>query len=106
MFTKQTLAIGILVLMLDPAFSQTKEIQKLELGDYFDMEYVSSPQISPSGDEIVYTRRWINKYEDKSQSDLWIMNMDGQKNRFLMKGQDPRWSPDGQRLAFIREGEP
>ena len=34
------------------------------------------------------------------------MNADGSKNRFLTKGSDAEWSPDGTRIAYIAEGEP
>ncbi|MDQ3520742.1 MAG: S9 family peptidase, partial [Gemmatimonadota bacterium] len=73
---------------------------------YFDYETVADPQISPSGNEIVYTRRWINKLEDRWDSALWIMNADGSRNRFLTKGSNAVWSADGKRIAYLAEGEP
>lgn len=106
MLKKMYLSIGILVLFAVSSFSQSESISKLELEDYFELEGVSSPQISPSGDEIIYTRRWVNKYEDRRESDLWTMNLTGKGHRFLMKGSNPLWSPDGNRLAFLKKGEP
>jgi Tol biopolymer transport system component len=44
--------------------------------------------------------------EDRWRSDIWIMNADGSRSRFLTKGSSPRWSPDGTRFAFLEEGEP
>ena len=58
------------------------------------------------GAQIVYTRRWVNQNEDKMEASLWVMNADGSKNRFLTKGSDAEWSPDGTRIAYIAEGDP
>ena len=78
----------------------------LTVDHYLDWEQVSDPQISPDGAQIVYTRRWVNKLEDKWESALWIMNADGSHNRFLVKGSDARWSPDGTRILYLADGEP
>ena len=58
------------------------------------------------GTQIVYTRRYVNKLEDRFDGALWIMNADGSKNRFLAKGGGARWSPDGTRIAYLNDGEP
>jgi dipeptidyl aminopeptidase/acylaminoacyl peptidase len=73
---------------------------------YLDWEQVSDPQISPDGSQILYTRRWVNKVEDRWDAALWIMNADGSRNRFLAKGSNARWSPDGSRIAYFADGEP
>src|SRR2546427_5040298 len=36
----------------------------------------------------------------------WIMSVDGSHHRFLVKGSDARWSPDGQRILYLADGEP
>ena len=82
------------------------EKRHLELEDYLDFEQVNSPQISPDGKQIVYTRRWVDKKNDEWVSDIWIMDSNGTRNRFLIKGSSPTWSPDGTRIAFVGEGEP
>ena len=73
---------------------------------YLDWERVSDAQISPDGARIVYTRQAVNKVDDKWESSLWILNADGSQHRFLVKGQNARWSPDGKRLLYLAEGEP
>ena len=42
----------------------------------------------------------------KRENALWLMNSDGTKNRFLVKGSGAKWSPDGTRLAYVAPGEP
>ena len=74
---------------------------RLTVEKYLDLENVSDPRIAPDGDEIVYVRRWINMMTDSHKSALWIMNADGSRNRYLTEGSEPRWSPSGDRLAFL-----
>ena len=81
-------------------------IRKISLGMYLDMVNVSDPEISPDGKQIVFTRRWVDKMNDKYESALYIMNSDGGRQRFLVKGSGARWSPDGTRIAYMAEGEP
>jgi dipeptidyl aminopeptidase/acylaminoacyl peptidase len=102
------IVIGIAGALLLPAAAtaQTREVKKLQLEQFFDFETVSNPRISPDGTQIVYTRGWVDKVNDRRSSALWIMNADGSKNRFLTSGSNAIWSPDGTRIAFSREGEP
>lgn len=88
------------------AWAEAQSINKLRLEQSLDMETVGDPQISPDGSEIVYARTWIDKMNDKRETDLWIMNANGSKNRFLIKGGSPSWSPDGTRIAYTAQGDP
>jgi len=78
----------------------------LTVEKYLDFEQVAEPRVSPDGSQIIYTRRWVNKLEDRFESALWIMSADGTKNRFLATGSSAIWSPDGTRIAFLAEGKP
>ena len=82
------------------AAAQDDGLQKLTLDRYLDMESVSNPQISPDGAQIIYTRGWIDRVNDRRKSALWIMNVDGSRNRRLLEGGGVRWSPDGTRVLF------
>jgi dipeptidyl aminopeptidase/acylaminoacyl peptidase len=88
------------------AAQQGSPSRLLKVENYLDYESVADPRISPDGSEIVYTRRWVNQIDDKMDAALWVISADGSRNRFLTKGADARWSPDGARIAFIAEGEP
>jgi len=79
---------------------------KLALSDYLEWEGVQAPSFSPDGRQIVFTRRWIDKVNDKWESSVWIMNADGLRSRMLLKGSAARWSTDGTRIAYVAEGEP
>ena len=53
------------------------------VGKYLDYETGGEPQISRDGSQVVYTRRWVNKLEDKWDAALWIMNADGSDRKRL-----------------------
>ena len=101
------LALALLTLAPFALGAQEKKADTLLTVDkYLDFEQVAEPRVSPDGSQIIYTRRWVNKLEDKFESSLWIMNADGSKNRFLITGGSAVWSPDGTRIAYLAEGKP
>lgn len=81
-----------------------QQSDKLELLDVFNLEYISDPQISPDGKQVVYVRNFKDVMTDKNLSNLWIVNFDGSQNRPLTTGNtsdnNPLWSPDGKKLLF------
>ena len=68
------------------ASSPTPQPSKLTLEQYFDLEDVQDPRLSPDGKQVIYTRRWVDKLNDRWESSLWIMNADGSRNRHLLDG--------------------
>jgi dipeptidyl aminopeptidase/acylaminoacyl peptidase len=95
-----------LIALPGTSVSQEASGDRLTLDLYLEMEGVNSPQISPDARQIIYTRSWIDKINDRRESALWIMNVDGSKNRYLADGSGARWSPDGTRIAYLASGEP
>ncbi len=92
------------IVVASQAIAQESDWLTLDL--YLEWESVRDPRISPDGEQLIYTRRWIDKMSDRWESSLWIMNVDGSRNRFLTEGTSARWSPDGNRIAFLRQGDP
>jgi len=93
------------LLLSAPSPAQEKA-GRLTLDRYLDWEDVAEPQLSPDGRRIVYARRWVDGANDRWETSLWIMSDDGGRNRYLVDGSSPRWSPDGSRIAFLAAGEP
>jgi len=96
--------VSISILLTLPLSAQEK--RSITLEDYADMESVSNPQLSPDGERIIFNRGWINLKKDRRESDVWIMNADGTQQRFLVNGSNAIWSPEGERIAFTKRGEP
>ncbi len=78
----------------------------LTVEHFLDLERVGGPQLSPDGSQIIFTRGHVDQMEDRWDSELWIMNADGSRTRFLAEGSSPQWSPDGTRIAYVAPGEP
>jgi dipeptidyl aminopeptidase/acylaminoacyl peptidase len=97
-------ALGALLLQAAPLVAQQNT--KLTLADYLEWESVSGPQVSPDGKQIIFTRRWVDKQNDRWESTLYIMNADGSRMRKLTDGSNAIWSPDGTRIAYTHRGEP
>tara|TARA_R100001369_G_scaffold20091_1_gene36680 strand:- start:173872 stop:175884 length:2013 start_codon:yes stop_codon:yes gene_type:complete len=94
----------LLLFLLTCQVSVAQPSDKLELLDIFNLEYISDPQISPDGKQVVYVRNFKDVMTDKNLSNLWIVNFDGSQNRPLTTGNtsdnSPSWSPDGKKLLF------
>ncbi len=93
-----------LFLFISLQISLAQQKSNLELLDIFNFEFVSEPQISPDGSQVVYVRNFKDVMTDKNLSNLWIINFDGTKNRPLTTGNQndfsPVWSKDGKKLLF------
>jgi len=73
--------------------------------DLFNLEAASDPQIAPDGKTIVYVRRTNDIMTDRTRSTIWSIDVATGAQTPLVAGTgshgQPRWSPDGSRLAYI-----
>ena len=106
MLNRLFLLVLTAIVIWPPASAAQSGLRKLDLATYLDFESVADPRLSPDGRRVVYTRQWFDKMNDRRESSLWIVKRDGSRNRFLIDGSSPRWSPSGDRIAFIASGEP
>src|SRR6202040_830604 len=85
--------------------SLSAQTRHIELNDYAKITSVSDPQISPDGKSIVFVVSRPNLEQDRSDRELVLMDIAGGTQHILTyerKGVgSPRWSPNGDRLAFL-----
>ncbi len=95
--------------LVQPLAAQGVPEGRLGLRDVFDLELAVDPQIAPDASRVVYVRTGFDIMMDRRRSQLWIVDVDGRNHRALTGGEDnvsaPRWSPDGGRLAYVRQRE-
>lgn len=107
--SKQSHAFGALIIFLLTSgmsgIALAEDADILEVADYLEMEQVRDAQISPDGRQIIYTRRWVDQKADRWASAVWIMDADGSRHRSLIEGGNARWSPSGDRILFIAQGD-
>ena len=97
------------LLISTPALAQDKETDESDSKRFaaervFDLEYATSPRISPDGSKIVYVRHSMDIRTDQDRGDLWIIDVESGEQRPLVTGgmsaSNPRWSPDGEKLLY------
>src|SRR5689334_12074538 len=105
-FTIAVTPVATIPFALGAQLAAPQHSNRVSLEQYLDWEEVQAPQLSPDGSQILFTRRWVDKLNDKWESSIWLMNADGSHQRALVQGSDVHWSPDGKRIAYVAKGEP
>ncbi|MDR0394723.1 MAG: S9 family peptidase, partial [Tannerella sp.] len=70
---------------------------------------VGNVSVSPDGKRVAYTVTYYNIKENKSNSDIYLMDADGGNKKQLMKTSEREgslsWLPSGRAIAFLRGGK-
>lgn len=101
------LVTGIAMAASSNSFGADEAMPMFQAADVFELEYANDPRISPDGATVVYERRSNDIMTDSTRSNLWTIDVDGERHRPIVSGtsgaSSPRWSPSGDRLAYVQE---
>ncbi len=96
-------ALFALTLVLSVAFAAEK--RPLAPADLWAIKRVGSPALSPDGKRVVFTVQEWSVDQNKSTTNLWLVEVTGGEPRRLTTAHasdgSPAWSPDGTRIAFV-----
>jgi dipeptidyl aminopeptidase/acylaminoacyl peptidase len=99
---KRALALLTLMLVVSAAPAQSR-IPTLD--DLLTLKSIGGTQISPDGKWVAYTVSYGDFKQDAFITQIWLANTETRKSLQLTRGEksstNPRWSPNGQWLAFL-----
>ncbi len=99
----KSLLVFLSVAVALPLSAQGK--RPLNSDDLYNLKEVRDPQRSPDGKWVAYTVTRAIKDTDKNDTDVWMVSWDGQQQIQVTSTPEsessPRWSPDGNYLAFL-----
>lgn len=83
--------------------------RKFEGRDLFSLQYAMDPQIRPDARAVAYVRATFDITTDRGRQSIWLVDTESGEQTPLVTGPgshfSPRWSRDGERLAFVSTAE-
>jgi len=106
---KTCLPVVMLALLASLAAQETTQKRLIMEKDLFDFVWVANPQLSPNGASVAFTRVNCDEKRTGYETSIWIAATSGKEAPLRMTNgkhdAQPRWSPDGKQLVFVRGGD-
>src|ERR1051325_7579342 len=107
---KRLLAVSFVTLLALASLSMAQE-RRFTIDDLLKVRRVGDPQVWHKGDLVAFTITDVDKVANKSTTQIYLVPVAGGEVRQLTNDEHssatPRWSPDGEKLAFVsaRDGD-
>ena len=99
------LLILVVICFCVPAYAQKRNITEKDL---FNFVWIADPQVAPDGSRVAFVRVTVNARKDGYDTSIWTVSTANGEPRQMTAGPrdaQPRWSPDGKYLCFVRAPE-
>ena len=79
--------------------------RRITAEDLYHLQILTSSEMSPNGEFIVYGIQRVEQDSEKKYANLWLVSTELAEPRQITFGkqrdEDPKWSPDGSTIAFL-----
>jgi dipeptidyl aminopeptidase/acylaminoacyl peptidase len=101
-----TLTIALLSLA---SVAQAQPNRRFTIEELLKVRRVSDPQLSPDGRQVAFTIGDVNFDANRVLTHIYVMPAGGGNMKQLTRGDSsasqPRWSPDGKKIAYVTGGQ-
>jgi dipeptidyl aminopeptidase/acylaminoacyl peptidase len=102
-------ALASLVILFTIGAPRAADKRPIAETDLFRFTWIADPQIAPDGSQVAFVRVVVNEKENRYETSIFLVPTAGgsEPRRITAATRDtaPRWSPDGRRMAFVRNVE-
>ncbi|MBZ5520999.1 MAG: S9 family peptidase [Acidobacteriia bacterium] len=100
------LILALMILTVAAALAQKRPLTEKDL---FQFNWIGDPQVSPDGSRVAFVKVTVNDKKDGYDTSIWSVSTRGDESpRRMTSGNhdaNPRWSPDGKWVVFVRTPE-
>jgi len=104
---KFSVSLVLVLFLASAAWTQQAEVTRgVTPEDYYLFHQLSDPHLSPNGKLVAYVVSSVDQKQNRRHSAIWLVAADGSRGPWPFttspqSATSPRWSPDGQYLAFL-----
>jgi dipeptidyl aminopeptidase/acylaminoacyl peptidase len=96
--------LALTLLVVGPALVEAQETRTIEPEDYYRVQSMGSPALSPDGRHLLYTVETVRRSSNDRITHIWWTDLETGTNQRLstqgVNSTNPNWTPDGERVYF------